>query len=266
MTAKRTHLSVVVCILATIAQAVPSRAQEGEIQQESRPQASMGEMVVGQFRILPHWDIDYVGMHTPAGPPYCWYNPLDGWVTTMRLSCHRPDDVLAIEESVTVSTQFSVAGENTGEINWEGFRLALLHQEGILIGASVTRSVSVVITPFDCYDATVWAYSPYQCLVYDVTWTWLWVQKTATVYVWRPVDGVCLVWSDAEFQPTCDGCDEPYPPPDAGNWFCASDDIHEPVWADWCDQGCTDDPNDIGCESVALELNSESEDVTVRAR
>ena len=261
MIAKRTVFSLIACTLAAGGQAAPIMPSDGATEQESQSQAPVVEEFIPAFPFIPRWDIDYRGMHTPPGGSSCWYNPFDWDVSTYQFSCHRPDDVFRLERSFTANIGFSVEDEDSLESNWEIFRLARWAKEGISIGGSVTTAVTMDITADDCYDITVEAFPPYNCVVYDVTWTWLWWQKTATVYIWHPIGGRCLVWSNAEFDPTCDGCDEYYPPPPNGHWFCASDDAAEPVWADWCDQeDCTDDPGSVECESFVTDSFLELED------
>jgi hypothetical protein len=213
----------------------------------SLPEQQQGIHVVP---IVPHWSIRFSGMHTPNGPPGCWYNPLSPIVYTYPLSCHRPGDLLELNTSFEGTIQFSVGGDGAAEINWNGFRGALARQEGITIGGRITTSVTITIGPWDCLDATVWVFVPYECLMFDVTWQWLSLEKVATVYVWRPVGGACLVWTDVEFQESCQGCEEPPSGPYNGNWFCGSDRDDEPVWADWCDRDCTDNPGAVECVEV----------------
>lgn len=229
-------------------------AAEGSSIAERRALANAHEVVVEVKKeaegIIPRWDIEFRGMLVPDGPPGCWYNPFSFWIASMPLSCHRPGDFLTIDESFTAKVEFSVTGEQAADIHWEGFRFALFNQHRVMIGANVTRGVTTNITPWNCLSATVYAFPPYQCLVFDVTWTWLSYVRTATVYVWKPIDGACLVWAGATYEPGCDNCDEEPYYPDNGNWFCGSDNDGEPVWSDWCDYNCTDNPFDVHCVLV----------------
>jgi len=262
-------LSLFACILPTGVQAAPVMPSGGATEQESQSQGPEVEGFIRDF-LFPRWDIVYQGLYTPPGGTGCFYNPLDLPVTC-PLSCHRPTEVCEIDCTFEARVEFSVEREGSGEdaleIDWEKFKLALWAKEGFKeefrIGATYKIEYKRDIVPDECYNAEPWAYPPYQCLIFDVTWhalDWEW-EKTARVYLYRPALGDCLVWTGAEFQPTCDGCDEYYPPPPNGNWFCGGHDAAEPVWADWCDDDCTDDPLSVECDSFVPDPFLDLEDV-----
>jgi len=189
--------------------------------------------------------VTFIGNHSPLSD--AWYRASDDAIAVCSLSCQKPGSSCTISQSVTETVKYSVQVGASSGIDWAGVKEEIKVTFGVEIGKSVTTSVSTTIAPPDCHKGTLWAFPAYQCKLYKVVdEPWLFGDtKTATIHVLTPVGGIAKVWKNMDYRPECSGCcpEEGLvcEPPAMDAWHCGSDDLAQPLLADFCDTACGDE-------------------------